>query len=452
MFWPGKKTPKKNRKRGVSHWIVLGASICTILSSILVLLQYVTPVVQKRDAGSPQWVSTEGPALPDETLILVADFEGLGTLRFDVNDRITETLRREFRAFPGIRVESCPVKLPDKDTGPAFELGWQADAWILIWGRYDDAGITPVFALPQTLGRSTPEASDSLMTLQMRIAEEIGLADQSGTAFPFRDFPMLGIGLPEYVRDLLPRQAVYLASLVAGLRFFHEGDTLNARRALDRCISSAGSVSLSLGLTAAYTARGRLRLAQGGIPSAEEDLTAALILSERNVTARIYRAYARHLRADPAAAAEDGIRAIAEMDGDGTFAPSDSADRGFVLRITGLSEIRSGRPSSGVPRLEEGLARRDSSDTRLVSEGYSELAAHYSGLRRFIQEEQACRAALAVDSNAAWIHFRLGILAGATRRDTLSACRFLEKALTVPADSVFRAAVLERMAAFGCPR
>lgn len=452
MFWPSKKTPKKKRKKGISHWIVLGASICTIFSSVLVFLQYIYPVMQRRDAGVPQWVSGGGPAFPDETLILVADFESLGTLRFDVQDRIAETLRREFRDYPGIRVETCPLKLPDEDTGPAYELGWQADAWMLFWGRYDDAGIFPVFALPQTLGRNPPDGSDSMAVLQMRIAAEIGLADTSGSALLFRDFPMQGAGLQETVRELLPRQAVFLVSLVAGLRYSHEGDTLNGRRALDRCISGSGSASIQLGLSAAQSARGRLRLSQGRIQAAEEDLTAALVSDERNMTARLYRAYARFLRGDYAAAAEDGIRSTAEMTkADSTRMPGPS-DRAFLLRITGLSEIRSGRPAAGIPRLEEGLARRDASDSRLVLEGYSDLAAHHTGLQRFAQAEQACRAALAVDSNAAWIHYRLAQIAAATRQDTLSACRSLSRALTVQTDSVFRSTVRDRMTEFRCPR
>ncbi len=452
MFWPEKKTPKKKRKKGISHWIVLGASICTIFSSVLVFLQYIYPVMKHRDVSSPQWVSGGGPAFPDETLILIADFEGLGTLRFDVQDRIVETLRKEFRSYPGIRIETCPLKLPDEETGPAYDLGWQADAWMLFWGRYDDAGIFPVFAMPQTLGRYPPEASDSLAILQMRIAGEIGLTDPSGSAFLFRDFPMQGAGVQETVRDLLPRQAVFLVSLVAGLRYFHEGDTLNARRALDRCISGSGNASIQLGLSAAHAARGRLRISQGRIQAADEDLTSALASDERNTTARLYRAYARFQRGDYAAASEDGIRSIAEMTKTDSILLPGPADRAFLLRITGLSEIRSGRPAAGIPRLEEGLARRDSSDGRLVSEGYSDLAAHYTGLQRFAQAEQACRAAMAIDSNAAWIHYRLALLTAGARQDTLSACRFLNKALTLPTDSVFRSTIRERMTEFRCPR
>lgn len=452
MFWPSKKTPKKKRKKGISHWIVLIASICTIFSSVLVFLQYIYPVMRRRDIAAPQWVSGGGPAFPDETLILIADFESLGTLRFDVQDRIAETLRREFRAYPGIRVETCPLKLPDEETGPAYDVGWQADAWMLFWGRYDDAGVFPVFALPQTLGRHPPGASDSLAFLQMRIAGEIGLTDNSGSALPFRDFPMQGAEPQEAVRDLLPRQAVFLVSLVAGLRYFYEGDTLNARRALDLCISGSAGASIRLGLSAALAARGRLRLGQRRIQAAEEDLTAALASDERNTTARLYRAYARFLRGDYAAAAEDGLRSITESTKTDSTLPPGPADRAFLMRITGLSEIRSGRPGAGIPRLEEGLARRDSSDRRLVSEGYSDLAAHYAGLQRFDQEEQACRAGLAVDSNAAWIHYRLALLAAGTRRDTLSACRSLERAFTLQSDSVFHSTVRDRMTEFRCPR
>jgi hypothetical protein len=452
MFWPGKKSPRRKRKKGISHWIVLVASLCTILSSILVFLQYVYPVWKNRSVSKTQWVSTQGPALPDETLILAAEFEGLGTLRFDVNDRIAETLRKECGGFPGIRVESCPMTLPEGGTAQAYDLGWQYDAWMLFWGRYDDAGIYPVFALPQTLDRTSTDTTDSLVALQRRIARELGLMDRSGKAVLFTDFPMLGVGLQEYVRDILPRQSAYLASLVVGLRFYHEGDTLNARRALDFCLSTAGSASLSLGLSTAYAARGRLRLAGGDLAGAEGDLSAALLVDQRNVTARLYRSYARFLKRDMAAAAEDGRLAITELEEEDPFPTPDHGDGGLVRRITGLSEIRSGREGSGVPLLEQGLAARDSADTRLVVEGYYELADYCSRHQRLLQEEQACLSAFAVDSNAVWVNFRLGLLAAGTRRDTASACRYLKRALGAQTDSVSATAIRERMADLRCPQ
>jgi tetratricopeptide (TPR) repeat protein len=451
MFWPGKKSQNRRRKKGVTHWIVMGASMCTILSSVLVFLQYVYPVLRNRRAAPTQWVSTEGPALADETLILVAEYEGLGTLRFDVNDRIAETLKKECGRFPGIRVESCPMTLPLEGTARAYDLGWQYDAWMLFWGRYDDAGVYSQFALPQTLDRASPDSTDPLLALQSRIAGEIGLVDRSGNAVPFADFPMLGVGLQEYVRDILPRQSVTLASIVIGLRCFHSGDTLNARRALDLALQTAGSSSLSIGLTAAYSARGRIRLAGGDLAGAEADLSAALLVDRRNATARTARAWTRFLKGDPAGAGEDGRLAIEAMEKGEPFPPPDPGDGAFARRIAGLCELRSGREASGMTLLEQGLASRDSADRRLVMEGYAALADAYAKRQRFGQEEQACLAAAEVDSGAAWVQFRLGVLAAA-RRDTASACRRLTRALEAKPDTASQSAIRERLAAFRCPQ
>ena len=257
-----------------------------------------TPIIRNKHPYTTAEAASAG-----EILIIVADFEALGTLKFNISGRIYEALRNEIQinSFPNVRIAAVPEKIPRGELEAAGAIGQRYKATILIWGSYDDAGVRPSFALPLTLPVSTAYAPDlkkiSIPMIDSQIAMEIGLQDKepnalisTGRGRTFEEFPAEEHDFQKYIREELPNQMVYLSMLTISYWYFGYNRNVLAMHAINQCLDKSKIMSLKFGLKSAYVLRGRLHDLQGDAQNAYLDFTKAIELDSNFFEAYLDRA------------------------------------------------------------------------------------------------------------------------------------------------------------------
>jgi tetratricopeptide (TPR) repeat protein len=451
-------TPRKKQKTSwLLHHITLIAAVCTILSSAAVFIQFIYPVLRENYRKKALEITFQSAVGEDEVLILVAEFEHLGSYRFSITRRIVETLQKDLRDFTDVRIYIYPKTVPSDDPEQVGEIGRQYKASMLIWGSYDDAGIRPVFAIPRTLGPE-PGAIDRHAALEKKTAEIIGLyrkgnaeSDSAGEGLIFDDFPSEEATVQDFVRGLLPRQIEYLTTLFLGIRYFELGEFDASTAALDKCIGVSGPASMTLGLSQAYARRGRIRLTKGDWARALGDLTKSIELDPQNPKTRIDRAYALFMGMAADSAGADCNAVWESLGKSGSFPMIDERDSVLLNRLSGIVLARQGKTEPAFSLLEKGCEERFDRDKRALAPALAELGILLNGRRNFTESERALRRSLAEDSTLALPHYWLGTLAAEIRRDTLAACAHFMKYGKLEKDTSAVSRMKEKVKGLNCP-
>jgi len=448
---------KKQKTSWLLHHITLVAAVCTIMSSAAVFIQFIYPVLRENYRRKALEITFQSAVGEDEVLILVAEFEHLGSYRFSITRRIVESLQKDLRDFPDVRIYIYPKSVPSDDPEQVGQIGHQYRASMLIWGSYDDAGIRPVFAIPRTLGPESA-ASDGRTALEKKTAEIIGLyrkgsaeSDTAGEGLIFDDFPSEEASVQDFVRGLLPRQIEYLTTLFLGVRYFGLGEFGAAAAALDKCIGVSGPASMNLGLPRAYGLRGRIRLMNGNWGGAANDLTQSVRLDPQNAKTRIDLAYARFMGTSPDSAAEDCEAAWEILARGGSPAAVDPGDSVILNRLSGIAAARQGKTEPAFSWLERGCQERFDRDKRALAPALAELGILMNGRRNFAESERVLRRSAAEDSTAAAPHYWLGMLALEFRKDTLAACVHFRKYSKIEEDTSAVSLMKEKVKGLNCP-
>jgi tetratricopeptide (TPR) repeat protein len=433
---------KKEKTSWLLHHITLIAAVCTILSSVAVFIQFIYPVLRENYRKKALEITFQSAVGEDEVLILVSEFEPLGSYRFNIKGRIVETLQKELREFPDVRISTYPKTVSSAESDQAAEVGRRYNASMLIWGNYDDAGIRPIFAVPRTLVPDPSAASNRYILLEMRTAEAMGLfhraaanSDSAGEGLVFDDFPSEGIALQDYVRELLPRQMEYMATLFLGVRYFEIGEFDESLAALDKCIRVSETTSLTLGLPEAFLRRGRIRLMKKDLPAALGDLTRAHDLDPGNLKILVDRAYARFLGNDPDSTAADCNTVWESLGKSGSSSSIDAMDSVLLNRLTGIVLAGQGKAEQAFARLENGCREKFDPDKRALAPALAELGVLLNSRRAAADAERILLKSVSLDSTAARPYYWLGTLASETRRDTLAACSYFRKYAALEKDT-----------------
>jgi tetratricopeptide (TPR) repeat protein len=137
-------------------------------------------------------------ATPNEQLMIVTEFEQSGTKKYDATRRIHDRLEEELTkaGITNVRLVVMP-KVSNKEEARA--LGQRHQAVFVIWGWYDDNGITPNFTIVK-------ESQHSLVNAELK---EV-------VVDPIRDFAV-------YVSQGLPAQMSYLATFTIGQLYYWDG-------------------------------------------------------------------------------------------------------------------------------------------------------------------------------------------------------------------------------------
>jgi tetratricopeptide (TPR) repeat protein len=448
---------KKQKTNWMLHHLTLIAAVCTILTSAAVFLQFIYPVLRENYRKKALEITAQSAVGEEEVLILVSEFEHLGSYRFNITGRIVETLQKDLKDFPDVKIFIYPKTVRTDDPGQAGAIGRQYKASMLVWGSYDDAGIRPVFAVPRTL---SPEfdAADRHAVLERITAGIIGLyrsggadSDSAGEGLVFDDFPSESASVQDFVRGLLPRQIEYLTTLYLGVRYYEIGEYDASMAAFDKCIALSGSASMSLGLAQAYGRRGAIRLAKSDWAGAAGDLTESIKLDPGNPKTRINRAYARFMGASADSAAGDCDAASQILGKSGSRPMIDETDSVLLNRVSGIVLARQGKTDAAFPRLEKGCAGGSATDKRALAPALAELGILLNGRRNYTEAERILGMSLAEDSTAAAPHYWLGMLRLEIHRDTLAACGHLRRYSALEKDTSAVSRMKEKVKGLNCP-
>jgi tetratricopeptide (TPR) repeat protein len=448
---------KKQKTNWMLHHLTLIAAVCTILSSAAVFMQFIYPVLRENYRKKALEITSQSAVGDDEVLILVSEFEHLGSYRFNITGRIVETLQKDLRNFPDVRIFIYPNTIPSDDPEQVGAIGRQYKASMLVWGSYDDAGIRPVFAVPRTLAAEF-DASDRRAVLERKTAGIIGLyrsggegSDSAGEGLVFDDFPSETASMQDFVRGLLPRQIEYLATLYIGVRYYEIGEWDASIAALDRCIAISGPASMSLGLAQAYGRRGGIRLTKGDWTGAAGDLTKSIELDPGNPKTRIDRAYARFMGAAADSAGADCDAAWEILGRTGSSPAIAGRDSVLLNRLSGITIARQGKNDTAFPRLEKGCADGSSADRRVLAPALAELGILLNSRRNYTEAERVLRRSIFEDSTAAIPHYWLGMLSLEIHRDTSAACAYFRKYGALESDTSAVSRMKEKVKRLNCP-
>ncbi|MBI5304195.1 MAG: tetratricopeptide repeat protein, partial [Chloroflexi bacterium] len=133
-------------------------------------------------------------AIPNELLVLLADFEPRGTKKYSVEERIQTQLTIAIKDanIPNARIARMPTVKTESD---ARRIGTLHQAVFVIWGWYDDAGFNSKFTIIR----------ENKQPLQQAELKEIPAE--------LRDFNL-------YIREGLPSQMSYFATFTIGQLYY----------------------------------------------------------------------------------------------------------------------------------------------------------------------------------------------------------------------------------------
>lgn len=199
-----KDRPRTDLRNLITENIRSLAAVCTILSSMLLV---------------SNWIRLTFFAVPitppDESAILVAQFESMGSESRDIRGRISLALANELASHGGsnVRVYNLPGELHVQNEKDANDLAQRYGATLVIWGSYDASGFW---------GHVTPNSG-----LQGKITD-------SQTAL-FRNFPTT-LEFNQYVSDTLPNRTSYFVDFALGQLYMRDGQNQFAKIFFDRAI------------------------------------------------------------------------------------------------------------------------------------------------------------------------------------------------------------------------
>jgi Flp pilus assembly protein TadD len=431
----------KNSRRYLQH-IMLIAALCTILSSTVVFIQYVYPVLKERYKKERWSVTYRHAVAENEALILISEFENFGTHKFNISGRILETLQKELSVFPDVKIYLYPAAIPIEDPAKAATIGWKYNALMLIWGTYDDAGIRPLFAFPRTLPVEWEGVSPSIPDLDSRLARTIHLCDLSSDSSSaqemkckvFEDFPA-DSSMSKYVSGALPKQMVYLTTLALGIRYFNMGKTDKSLQAFEKCIAVSKLASMNFGLSEAYGYRAKIHISKSEFQAALSDLKKAVAIDSGNISALLYRAYL-YLMQNEVMLADMDLDAVLGRIPDSFLSNFfEQKDLALLYRISGILQTEFSRSDAAVHSLEKYIQTSSERDPKASALAYTELGLIHKNRKEYEEAEKAFSKAVAFDSTAASPYYWLGAFSVEMHRDTAKSCYYFNKYLALEEDS-----------------
>lgn len=325
---------------------------------------------------------------PDGFLVLIADFDGTNaTRKGDFAGRIGAELTRELAALGDtVTIERSLETYADAESAQA--AGRSRKAGMVIWGAYDDFGVTPHVELlrqpslqpgpsfPQlvldTLGPATAEAAASTVP---SLANDISYLTRAPLATTDLDlFAAHG-----------PDQLTYLVSAILATGLYADGQYADALALFDKALANAEASGTTLGGQAQVTfQRAMVEYALGETGQAAADLEKAAAIAPDLFAAHYNLAvhYASTCSVPDALA-----RAVAEAETAVRLRP----DRAEAHRLLGSLYQQAGRTAEAVRSLQTALALDDQDPIT-----YQALAAAYNALGDESAAIQASQQAVAL--------------------------------------------------------
>jgi tetratricopeptide (TPR) repeat protein len=231
--------------------------------------------------------------------VLVARFKAQeGSAHYDVSQRIYDALTNDFGRYGQTDIVVYQVSQVIESSQEAMELGQQSGATLVVWGFYDDIGISPNI---QTLGIAderglsvglerldTGDAAEFRRYIAKDLPEELSFL----TALSLVQIHMLqgdlgktllllGMASENLPTDPQFRTSGKMVDFIQGMIAFFAGDLEGAVRQMDRAITSDPNKTLF------YTMRALAHIQLAQVDEALADLEKAVALESNNEMAYV---------------------------------------------------------------------------------------------------------------------------------------------------------------------
>ena len=222
---------------------------------------------------------------PPGVVIAVADFEQKGSRIVDFGQHIYEALRPEIGDTGGkVFLQRVFESYADKEE--AQQRGAKHKATLVIWGRYDDASVSPRVELLR-FPSLAPPPSNPLSLVRVASAGENPIAGTDWTLSKVAPYIREPAGMNDFglsVKDGA-QQMTYISMVLLGMIYYANGDDAHALAFYDKALSNPPSSTDSMGLEVGYFQRAALLQKQGRPAEAAADLRQALAIKPDMVEA-----------------------------------------------------------------------------------------------------------------------------------------------------------------------
>ncbi|OQA42232.1 MAG: Serine/threonine-protein kinase PknH [Chloroflexi bacterium ADurb.Bin325] len=292
---------------------------------------------------------------PDSFLVLIADFDGAGASRKgDFAQRIGSELVDQLNVVrDDITVRRTLETYADADAARA--AGERAKATMVIWGAYDDFGVTPHVEL---LRRPHVEQPESLpQALLVTIRPVLARTQEAGPSRVGDLSQLVRMPLSTADLDLFaaygPQQITYLVAAMLATGLAADGQYVDALALFDRSLANAATAGSPLrGLEQVYFQRALARQALGRLPEAIADLEKAVEIDPGFMAAHYNLAIAYVSGCEPA----DGLaRALVEAEAAVRLQPDDAR----ALRLLGSLYQQASRYEDALAALQKAIGYDD---------------------------------------------------------------------------------------------
>lgn len=329
---------------------------------------------------------------PQGFLVLIGDFDGSNaTRKGDFAGRIGAELIAELRDVSDVVIVERSLETY-ADSAAAQAAGRKRKAGMVIWGAYDDFGVTPRVEL---LRQPSLDAQTTLSG-QVLAALGPGAAEAAGGAAPatavdvayLTRAPLATTDLDLFAANG-PQQMAYMVSAILATGLYADGQHAKALALFDKALANAEAGGSAVGGQAQVTfQRAMVEYALGQTDQAVADLERAVAL-DPNLYAAHYNLAITY--AGSCAAPDALAQAIAEAETAVRLRP----DRAEAHRLLGSLYQQAGRNAEALAALQAALDI-DSQDPLT----YQMLAAVHSALGDETEATQASQQAIALHQAA----------------------------------------------------
>ncbi len=339
------------------------------------------------------WTIVDRLQPPSRFIIAVAAFDGSKAGRqIDFARRIEQALATDLAAAAAdVQIVRLSEVVPDAPT--ALARAREKKAALLIWGWYDDAGVSPqveiadVPLFQHTALGLAPLANAVSGAGRLAIAPAVSLRDVTR----FVRAPALMPAVDLFVKDG-PQQMTYVSTALLGYVFYAKGDLPQALAFFDKALANAqASADFLVGRETIHFQRAALLYRQRQVDAAVSDLEQALALQPDFYEAHVNLALAYSEQCTPLWQIEP---ALAQAAAAVRLRPNDAAAHRLLADLT----FQAGDAAAALPEAQTAVRlQADSADAQALlatiaaSAGQSDVAA--AAQRQALQLRQAATAA-----------------------------------------------------------
>ncbi|MDQ2807943.1 MAG: tetratricopeptide repeat protein [Chloroflexota bacterium] len=276
-----------------SAWVVIGLLVVAVVA-FFTLLQFLQPPPPPPPA-TPTPIPTRTPLPAGKTLILIADFEAVGSQGqqpAEVTEIVVNNLRQAVKEYNDVVVERLGHAITSRKSEDARQEAQAQGATIMIWGWYTtsptNVALSAHFELvrPIDYPPKLPASADGATQIA-QLSELQSFALQTNLSKQMSYLSLFTVGLVRYsAEDWASALTRFSAALSQGAEdptqdaiYFYRGTTFYKKKDYDRAIADYNkAIELHLNASVSYNNRGSAYATKGDYSHAIADYNKAIEL------------------------------------------------------------------------------------------------------------------------------------------------------------------------------